>query len=130
MKNYALYFDELSVSNYPLDLILNHMSMIDRLTILSFVSYLIENQELAGEFGKKLRLIFMSFMDLLEEFLDAFQALHFAYDLWITTDVEEKKQLLSKFFLIGHKMRRLVTGNIGRDVANALKKSNFLNMIM
>ena len=57
-------FDELErVSDYPLDLILNHMSMIDRPDYPYLLSrkYL-KNQELAGEFGKKLRFIFMSFM--------------------------------------------------------------------
>ena len=48
-------FDELErVSNYPLDLILNHMSMIDRPDYPYLLSrkYL-KNQELAGDFGKK-----------------------------------------------------------------------------
>ena len=35
-------------------------------------------------------------MDLLEEFLDAFRDFHFDYDLWITTDVEEKKQAIEQ----------------------------------
>ena len=56
-------------------------------------------------------------MDLLEEFLDAFQDFHFAYDLWITTDVEEKKQAIEQ--ILSNRAQDatvVVTGNIGRDV--------------
>ena len=70
-------FDELErVSNYPLDLILNHMSMIDRPDYPYLLSrkYL-KNQELAGEFGKKVAVhLHVFYVDLLEEFLDAFKA--------------------------------------------------------
>ena len=71
-------------------------------------------------------------MDLLEEFLDAFQAFHFAYDLWITTDVEEKKQAIEQ--ILSHRAQDatvVVTGNIGRDVLPMLLlKSNSLVMTM
>ena len=113
-------FDELErVSDYPLDLILNHMSMIDRPDFPYLLSrkYL-KNQELAGEFGKKVAVhLHVFYVDLLEEFLDAFQPFHFAYDLWITTDVEEKKQAIEK--ILSHRAQDatvVVTGNIGRDV--------------
>lgn len=56
-------------------------------------------------------------MDLLEEFLDAFQAFHFDFDLWITTDVEEKKQAIEQILSNrAQDARVVVTGNIGRDV--------------
>lgn len=56
-------------------------------------------------------------MDLLEEFLDAFQDFHFAYDLWITTDVEEKKQEIEQILSRRSQDATIVvTGNIGRDV--------------
>ena len=57
------------------------------------------------------------YVDLLEEFLDAFQAFHFDFDLWITTDVEEKKQAIEK--ILSKRAQNatvVVTGNIGRDV--------------
>ena len=113
-------FDELErVSDYPLDLILNHMSMIDRPDYPYLLSrkYL-KNQELTGDFDKKVAVhLHVFYVDLLEEFLDAFQAFHFAYDLWITTDVEEKKQAIEQ--ILSHRAQDatvVVTGNIGRDV--------------
>ncbi len=73
-------FDELErVSNYPLDLILNHMSMIDRPDFPYLLSrkYL-KNQELAGDFDKKVAVhLHVFYVDLLEEFLDAFRDFHF-----------------------------------------------------
>ena len=113
-------FDELErISDYPLDLILNHMSMIDRPDYPYLLSrkYL-KNQELAGEFGKKVAVhLHVFYVDLLEEFLNAFQDFHFAYDLWITTDVEEKKQAIDQ--ILSNRAQEatvVVTGNIGRAV--------------
>ena len=113
-------FDELErVSDYPLDLILNHMSMIDRPDYPYLLSrkYL-KNQELTGDFDKKVAVhLHVFYVDLLEEFLDAFQDFHFAYDLWITTDVEEKKQEIEQILSRRSQDATIVvTGNIGRDV--------------
>ena len=56
----------------------------------------VKNQELAENFDRKVAVhLHVFYVDLLEEFLDAFQAFHFTYDLWITTDVEEKKQAVA-----------------------------------
>ena len=41
----------------------------------------------------------------------------FAYDLWITTDVEEKKQAIEQILSNRAQVATVVvTGNIGRDV--------------
>ena len=56
-------------------------------------------------------------MNLLEEFLDAFLVLHFDYDLWSTTDAEEKNQAIEQILSNrGQEATVVVTGNIGRDV--------------
>ena len=111
------------------------MSMIDRPDYPYLLSrkYL-KNQELAGEFGKKVAVhLHVFYVDLLEEFLNAFQDFHFAYDLWITTDVEEKKQAIDQ--ILSNRAQEatvVVTGNIGRDVLPMLllKRATLKNTIM
>ena len=69
-------------------------------------------------------------MDLLEEFLDAFKPFIFAYDLWITTDVEEKKQAIEQ--ILSNRAQDatvVVTGNIGRDVLPMLLLKEQLSQI-
>ena len=124
-------FDELErVSDYPLDLILNHMSMIDRPDYPYLLSrkYL-KDQELAVDFDKKVAVhLHVFYVDLLEEFLDAFQEFHFSYDLWVTTDLEEKKLEIEQ--ILSHRGQMasiLVTGNVGRDVLPMLKLKDQLS---
>lgn len=118
-------FDELErISDYPLTLILNHMSMIDRpdFPYLLARKYL-QPMELVPAFDKKVAVhLHVFYVDLLEEFLTAFEAFGFAYDLYITTDTESKKaEIEAVLDDKGRAAQVLVTGNIGRDVLPMLK---------
>lgn len=112
------------VSDYPVELIVSHMSQIN----YPDFKYLLARKFLAPSpvafsGSKKVAVhLHVFYTDLLQEFLDAFSQFSFDYDLLITTDIEEKRgeieiilaenQLLAQIF---------VTGNIGRDVLPMLK---------
>ena len=75
----------------------------------------------------------MSFLcgPLLGEFLDAFQAFHFDFDLWITTDVEEKKQAIEE--ILSNRAQDatvVVTGNIDDELPMLLLKEQLSTMII
>ncbi|MGT2907649.1 rhamnan synthesis F family protein [Streptococcus dentiloxodontae] len=116
------------ISAYPVDLIVSHMSEIN----FPDFKYLLARKylkpaELPETFSKKVAVhLHVFYVDLLQEFLDAFKAFHFDYDLFITTDVKEKEVDIEKILLHNHVQARIfVTGNIGRDVLPMLKlKSN------
>lgn len=106
-------------SHYPIDLIISHMSDIN----LPDFKYLLANKYLEKIEGvpfvtKKVAVHLHTFyVDLLEEFLIAFENFHFSYDLFITTDSDEKKLEIEKILSFKElKATIFVTGNIGRDV--------------
>lgn len=114
------------VSDYPIELIVSHMSVIHGPTenYLLGRKYL-KNAELDVELlkDKKIAIHLHTFyVDLLEDFLKIFQTYRFEYDLLITTNTEEKsdeiKQILADF---GTTALVKVTGNIGRDVLPMLE---------
>ena len=117
-------------SQYPLDLIINHMSMIDRPDFPYLLSrkYL-KNSKLDTTFSKKVAVhLHVFYVDLLEEFLDAFQSFHFDFDLWITTDVDKKKIEIEEILVkCGYKANIVVTGNVGRDVFPMLRLKDALS---
>ena len=109
---------------YPVELIVSHMSNIDHpdLPYLLSRKYLKETKN--GEFkNKKIAVhLHVFYSDLLEEFLEAFQGFKFPYDLFITTDTEEKAAEIEYALKSYHQTAQvLVTGNIGRDILPMLK---------
>lgn len=108
-------------SPYPVDLIVNHMSM----THLPTENYLLGRKYLSPKplqnewmEGKKIAIhLHVFYVDLLEEFLTVFKTYSFAYDLYITTNTEEKSAeiqvILSQYDMVAQIQ---ITGNIGRDV--------------
>ncbi len=106
-------------STYPVDLIVEHMSDIN----YPDFKYLLANKYLKSDlpsevFNKKVAIHLHTFyVDLLQEFLSAFENFHFDYDLFITTDIEDKKtQIENVLNENNQKAEVFVTGNIGRDV--------------
>ncbi|EGE53505.1 rhamnan synthesis F family protein [Streptococcus parauberis] len=106
-------------STYPVDLIVEHMSDIN----YPDFKYLLANKYLKSDLpseviNKKVAIHLHTFyVDLLQEFLSAFENFHFDYDLFITTDIEEKKtQIENVLNENNQKAEVFVTGNIGRDV--------------
>lgn len=106
-------------STYPADLIVEHMSDIN----YPDFKYLLANKYLKSDLpseviNKKVAIHLHTFyVDLLQEFLSAFENFHFDYDLFITTDIEDKKtQIENVLNENNQKAEVFVTGNIGRDV--------------
>lgn len=112
------------VSDYPLDLITSHMSQVSEPT----PAYLLDRKVLplsAGHYqgDKKIAVHLHTFyLDLLVPFLRAFEQFHFAYDLFLTTDSEEKKAEIEAILAEEKKLAKVyVTGKKGRDVLPMLK---------
>lgn len=121
-----LVLNELSrQSNYPIKQIYSHMS---RYVERPDEKYLLANSyldltEVAAQFEQPIAIHLHAFYtDLLPDFFEQFITYKFNFDLFITTDVFEKKaeieQQLSEFKL---KAQVFVTGNVGRDVLPMLK---------
>ncbi|MDN5488594.1 MAG: rhamnan synthesis F family protein, partial [Lactococcus lactis] len=121
-----LVLNELSrQSNYPINQIYSHMS---RYVERPDEKYLLANSyldltEVTAQFEQPIAIHLHAFYtDLLPDFFEQFITYKFHFDLFITTDVFEKKaeieQQLSEFKL---KAQVFVTGNVGRDVLPMLK---------
>lgn len=105
-------------TNYPINLITNHLYIIDypdRRYLLSR-KYLEEapykgiNQKIAIH-------LHVFYPDLLRDFLEAFENFHFEYDLFLTTNTDEKENIIKnklEEFNVSAKLIR--TPNMGRDV--------------
>lgn len=111
-------------SNYPLELIVSHMSNIHTpdLNYLLARKY-IQPTEQAFSGTKKVAVhLHVFYVDLLQEFLMAFSTFSFDYDLYITTDHKEKVAEIEAILAEnGRAAEIVVTGNIGRDVLPMLK---------
>lgn len=111
-------------SDYPSQLILDHMSDVS----LPTPPYLLDRKVLTQapqkySNTKKVAVHLHTFyVDLLEEFLEQFEHLHFDYDLFLTTDSESKKQDIEAILEeTGKEARVFITGNRGRDIIPMLK---------
>lgn len=113
-----------NTTNYPSELIVEHMSDIS----LPDAPYLLGQKYLndlvlSENFAKKVAVhLHVFYVDLLADFVEAFRHFTFKYDLFITTDTDEKANQI-KEYLTANKLKAnvLVTGNIGRDVLPMLK---------
>lgn len=111
-------------SDYPVELIVSHMSKIN----YPDFKYLLARNFLAPSSvafsgNKKVAVhLHVFYTDLLQEFIDAFSQFSFAYDLLITTDLEEKRGEIEAILADNQLSAKIfVTGNIGRDVLPMLK---------
>ncbi|WP_423215721.1 rhamnan synthesis F family protein [Streptococcus equinus] len=112
------------VSSYPTKLILDHMSDIS----LPTPAYLLDRKVLRSVENnysntKKVAVHLHTFyVDLLEEFLQQFENFNFDYDLFLTTDTEDKKVEIERVLdKTGKRARIFLTGNRGRDIIPMLK---------
>lgn len=129
---YAPFFlKELSNhSDYPQELMINHMSKIYDPT----ANYLLAQKYHTSSdispkiMDKKIAIHLHTFyVDLLEEFLDSFATFQFPYDLYLTTDTEAKKNDIQQILDNRQINAKIVlTGNVGRDVLPMFKLKNYL----
>ncbi|GAD46634.1 lipopolysaccharide biosynthesis protein [Streptococcus anginosus T5] len=117
-------------SDYPVDLIVSHMSEIN----FPDFKYLLARKYIQTTAptslpNKKIGVhLHVFYVDLLEDFLKAFENFHFAYDLFITTDNDTKKLEIEAILNKNHKnAHTFVTGNIGRDILPMLKLKKYLS---
>ncbi|MBP2622484.1 rhamnan synthesis F family protein [Streptococcus oricebi] len=111
-------------TDYPIDLIVSHMSKIDYpdypyLLGSKYLKAAVAPPSSASKIAVHLHVFYE---DLLEEFLEAFEQFHFPYDLYITTDRDEKVTAIEAILDQRQAQSQIfVTGNIGRDVLPMLK---------
>lgn len=117
-------------TDYPVEFILSHMSDMS----LPTPPYLLDRkvlQECKKTYSntKKIAVHLHTFyVDLLEEFLNQFEYFHFSYDLFLTTDSEEKKREIQSILdKKGKEAKVYITGNRGRDVIPMLKLKDELS---
>lgn len=112
------------VSDYPIEFILSHMSDMS----LPTPPYLLDRKVLKDnqlQYSNQKQVavhLHTYYVDLLEEFLMAFENFHFTYDLFLTTDSEKKKVEIEKILTEHGKVGKVyITGNRGRDVIPMLR---------
>ncbi|WP_019782229.1 rhamnan synthesis F family protein [Streptococcus sobrinus] len=112
------------VSEYPVQLILDHMSDISQPTPAYLMDRKVLSKSASTYSGNKKVAIHLHtfYVDLLEDFLKQFSQLPFKFDLILTTDTEQKKieieQILDQHGFTG---KIFITGNKGRDIIPMLK---------
>lgn len=111
-------------TNYPVDLIVSHMSKINYpdFKYLLARKYIQPTEQVFSGTKKVAVHLHVFYVDLLQEFLTAFTAFAFDYDLFITTDRKEKVAEIEEILAENSRAAEIVvTGNIGRDVLPMLK---------
>lgn len=110
-------------TTYPVELIVSHMSQINYPAFKYLLGQKYLQPAQADIANKRIAVhLHVFYVDLLQEFLDAFAHFEFAYDLYITTDVTEKVEQIEAILAEQNVSAQiLVTGNIGRDVLPMLK---------
>ena len=117
-------------STYPIDLIVSHMSEINYPDFSYLLGHkYVKKRERVDLKNQKVAVhLHVFYVDLLEEFLTAFKQFHFSYDLFITTDSDDKKAEIEEILSANSQEAQVfVTGNIGRDVLPMLKLKNYLS---
>ncbi|MDB8626864.1 rhamnan synthesis F family protein [Streptococcus parasanguinis] len=117
-------------TDYPVEFILSHMSDISLPTPPYLLDRkILKNSEKKYYNTKKIAVhLHTYYVDLLEEFLKQFDNFHFNYDLFLTTDSEEKKKEIEIILKCHDKHARVVvTGNRGRDIIPMLKLKDELS---
>ncbi|WP_392363844.1 rhamnan synthesis F family protein, partial [Streptococcus suis] len=118
-------------SSYPIDLIDSHMTSVS----IPTPAYLLDRKVIKPSnkivsVDKKVAVHLHTFyVDLLPEFLNTFkESFTFKYDLFLTTDSEEKREEIQEVVdAFGMQAEIVVTGKKGRDVVPMFKLKNYLS---
>lgn len=113
-----------NTTEYPVDLIVSHMSKINYpdFKYLLARKYVQPAKEVYSNTKKVAVHLHVFYVDLLQEFLTAFQRFGFDFDLFITTDSDSKVAEIESILVANDRKAEIhVTGNIGRDVLPMLK---------
>ncbi|HEM6266690.1 TPA: rhamnan synthesis F family protein [Streptococcus suis] len=116
-------------TDYPVDLIVSHMSKINYpdFKYLLARKYVQPAKDVYSNTKKVAVHLHVFYVDLLQEFLTAFQEFGFDFDLFITTDSDSKVNEIESILATNDRKAEIhVTGNIGRDVLPMLKLKDAL----
>ncbi|MER0122320.1 rhamnan synthesis F family protein [Streptococcus sp. ZJ93] len=112
-------------SDYPVDLIIYHMSKVFSPTRDYLLGKKYHRDMAISNRLKDAKVaihLHTFYVDLLEEFLDAFEGFVFTYDLYLTTNTEEKIKEIQEILDRRNVSATIrLTGNIGRDVLPMLQ---------
>jgi len=105
-------------TDYPTRLITDHLSCVDRPDWPFLLIQKNLDKTVFAPITQKVAVhLHVFYTALLQDFLDAFKAIHFSYDLFITTNTKEKGSLISAILKENQvKADITVTGNLGRDI--------------
>ncbi len=119
-------------SDYPVDLIVSHMSKINRpdFDYLLNRKYLRDIECDLKSVNHKIAVhLHVFYVDLLQEFLNSFETFKFDYDLFITTDSKEKELEIRSIIGENKIIADIsVFSNIGRDILPMLKLKEKLSI--
>ncbi|WP_213495818.1 rhamnan synthesis F family protein [Lactococcus formosensis] len=115
-------------TDFPKQLIVDHLSAVDYpdANYLLAEKYLneVKNEAITKKIAVHLHVFYT---ELLEEFLDAFGHFHFDYDLYLTTNTDEKEKQIEEILKQRQIKAELVrTANYGRDVMPFLALKDIL----
>lgn len=115
-------------TDFPKQLIVEHLSAVDYpdANYLLAEKYLneVKNEAITKKIAVHLHVFYT---ELLEEFLDAFGHFHFDYDLYLTTNTDEKEKQIEEILKQRQIKAELVrTANYGRDVMPFLALKDIL----
>ncbi|MGT2894889.1 rhamnan synthesis F family protein [Streptococcus entericus] len=119
-----------TISDYPIELIVSHMSRVFYPTSNYLLRYkYMTDSPVVIEPSKKIAIHLHAFYtDLVGDFLEIFKTFSFIFDLFITTNEESKRidieEVLTRF---GMTATIKVTGNRGRDILPMLKLKDELS---
>ncbi|EHI69571.1 rhamnan synthesis F family protein [Streptococcus ictaluri] len=117
-------------TSYPVDLIISHMSQVGLPDAKYLLAHkLLETKKVAkGTKNRAAVHLHVFYLDLLDDYLKAFQNFDFSYDLFITTsDVAKKEAILKTLEVAQVSAEIFITGNVGRDVLPMLSLKNKLS---
>ena len=116
-------------TSFPVKLIVNHMTEVD----YPDREYMLEEKTLkfTKEVSSKTNLkigihLHAFYLDLISEYLNYFDKYVQNYDLYITTDTEEKYEEILKNYPLPQIKKVIVTGNKGRDVLPWMQVSELM----
>lgn len=116
-------------TDYPISLILDHMSTIS----LPTPSYLLDRKVLVPTTPysgtKKVAIhLHVYYVDLLPWYLKQFANFEFRYDLFVTTDTADKQTVIDEILVqYNQKAKIIISGNKGRDIIPMLKLKQYLS---
>lgn len=111
-------------SKYPVSYIINHMTWVDYPDREYMLPYKTSNFAVENNLSSNLKVgihLHAFYLDLIPEYFNYFEKYIGKYELYITTDTEEKRQQILEEYPLPQIKAVLAVGNVGRDVLPWMK---------